>query len=100
MNKEQEAMGVLITDIQLHSTKGNNNQSFQRKIEKALKSGNKERIRIKIHREPNEKPWFELYIPNSIKGKEVEILLPPEIPMTLGNDIKEMIKAYTNNKIR
>lgn len=100
MNKEHEAIGVLITDVQLHSTKGNNNQGFQRKIEKALKSGNEERIRIKIHYEPDTNPWFEYYVPSSIKGKKVEIIIPPEIPISLGNDIKEKIQAYINNPIR
>lgn len=100
MNNEHETIGVLVTDVQLHSTQGNNSQSFQRKIEKALKSGDEERIRIKIHRSPDKKPWFELYMPSSIKGKNVELLLPPEIPVSLGNDIKEMIKAYSNNQTR
>jgi len=88
---------ILITDIQLHSTKSTNSQPLKRKLEKAIKSGKEERFyggKLTI----NENGVFEIYIPKVQLNQNTEIIVPKDVPVTLGKDAIEKIKSLKKKK--
>jgi len=97
MDKEKETK-IIMTNIQLHSNKNSNKQSFKRKLEKTIKSGKEERFyggKVKIE----ENGVFEIFIPRAILNKKVEIIIPSNIPIKLGKDSIEKIKSLKKKKI-
>lgn len=96
MDKEKVTR-ILMTDIQLHSTKSNNRQPLKRKLEKAIKSGKEERFyggKFKI----DENGAFEIFIPMPELGRKVEIIVPTSIPIKFGKDAIEKIKSLKKKK--
>ncbi|NCD01123.1 hypothetical protein EOL94_03470 [bacterium] len=88
---------ILMTDIQLHSTKSTNPQPLKRKLEKAIKSGKEERFyggKLTI----NENGVFEIYIPKVQLDQNAEIIVPKNAPITLGKDAIEKIKSLKKKK--
>lgn len=88
---------IIMTDIQLHSTKSTNPQSLKRKLEKAIKSGKEERFyggKLTI----DENGVFEIFIPRAQLNQNAEIIVPKDMPITLGKDAIEKIKSLKNKK--
>lgn len=88
---------IIMTDIQLHSTKSTNPQSLKRKLEKAIKSGKEERFysgKLTI----NENGVFEIFIPRVQLNQNAEIIVPKDVPITLGKDAIEKIKSLKKKK--
>lgn len=90
---------VLLTDIQLHSNKSNNRQSFKRKIEKGIKGKKSERYyggKFKLSKDGT----LELYIPlpKEVRGQRITFALPCSgLPVSLGKDSIEKIESLKKN---
>lgn len=96
MDKEKVTR-ILITDIQLHSTRSTNPQPLKRKLEKAIKSGKEERFyggKLTI----DENGVFEIFIPRAQLNQNAEIIVPKDMPITLGKDAIEKIKSLKKKK--
>jgi hypothetical protein len=96
MDKEKVTR-ILMTDIQLHSTRSTNPHPLKRKLEKAIKSGKEERFFGKIIK-IEENGSIEFFIPRAKLNQNAEIIVPKDIPIILGKDAIEKIKSLKNKK--
>ena len=97
---DQKPIEILLTDIQLHSNKNNNPQSFKRKIEKSIKNKKSGRCYGGIKMEKNGKLRFEIELPEEISGRDVIFKInQSSLPIFLGKDSIEKIKSINKNKI-
>jgi hypothetical protein len=96
MDKEKVTR-ILMTDIQLHSTRSTNPQPLKRKLEKAIKSGKEERFFGKIIK-IEENGSIEFFIPKVQLNQNVEIIVSKNMPITFGKDAIEKIKSLKKKK--
>ena len=99
-NKTEKPLIIPLTDIQLHSNENTNPQSFERKIEKCLKSQKPGRCYgegIKLNSDGTFE--FSIPFPKEIKGRKVVFAIPKGgIPIYIGNDLREKMKSLHKKK--
>jgi len=89
-----EYFDIYLTDIKLHTTKPNNNESFSRKVEKSMKNGKPQRVHKKIQNIEENNLKLSIDLPEEAKGKTIRVFIPDDgLPIKLGKDAEEKIKS-------
>lgn len=99
-NEAEKPIIIPLTDIQLHSNKSANPQSFERKIEKSLKGQKPGRCYGEGLRLNSDGTFeFSIPLPMEIKGRKVIFAIPKEgLPIYAGKDLIEKMKSLHKKK--